>query len=102
MKEFNEYKRHQRALEAKLDVMQVQLFQVTAAAVEANARSSSDAAPPPTSGTGSPSAQYEVWSHKDATKTDDKKNEDQKTEDRETFHDAMDAEKYVFLTGEED
>ena len=97
------YKLSQKTLEEKLGMMQVQLFQVTAAMRESNARpgSSSDAAPP-TSGTESPTAQFEVWSRRtEESKTEKNQDKEKKDDDNDTFHDA-DDKGFVYITGEED
>ena len=96
LKELNEYKLQQRTLEERLGLMQTQLFQVTAAVAESNARSSSDAAPP-TSGNGSPTAQFEVWS----LRTEENEDKEKKDDDRDTFHDA-EEKGFVLVTGDED
>ena len=96
LKELNEYKLQQKTLEERLGLMQTQLFQVTAAVAVSNARSSSDATPP-TSGTGSPTAQYEVWSRR----SEEDKDKEKKDDDRDTFHDA-EEKGVVYVSGDED
>ena len=104
VKELTDYKTSHKALEEKMALMTVQLFQVSAAlAQEAEAArnnrpgSSADAAPP-TSGTDTLVTDYEVWSRRDQ---EQKTGEDKEPkEDDDAFHDADDKE-YLVVTGDE-
>ena len=99
VRELTDYKISHKALEEKMALMTVQLFQVSAAlASEANRPGSSAGAAPPTSGTDAVVADYEVWSRR----TEDQKTGEDKEpkEDDDAFHDADDKE-YLVVTGDE-